>query len=160
MPLLLVTAGHDYRLITPPQAQPASGVLTDGHAYSQPQGCIGWGPTRKDAASTIRVSLNLTVAAEASLATPFRLVSSFRAYFLTLDAASAAQPAAVSATCARGTAKAKPVSLRPVTRFPADGQMVIWDATLDAAEVATTCEFAIERADGRGVLLAEIEAYA
>ena len=67
-------------------------------------------------------------------------------------------PTAVRVSCAlRGAAPSATAALKPVTRFPSDGQMVVWDAVLTAAAEATTCEFEIEHAGA--VLLAEVEAY-
>lgn len=201
VPLLLLTAGHDYQLLTPPDNEAplhytAGGhQLTDGHAFSQVEGCVEWGPKKRgnsssgsggdrqtpsaaagSSSSRVRVSLNLTVTAEAYLSQTFRLVSAFRAYFLSLDGA-AVQPPSVNVSCSlpytRGsavtttpatvtaTATASPsYSLAPVTRYPASGKMVIWDVILPEAAVASTCEFSIERDDNSPVLLAEIEAYA
>jgi hypothetical protein len=183
VPLLLLTAGHDYQLLTPPDAGAADEkagrrALTDGHAFSQTAGCVGWASKQHQGAAgpIVRISLNLTVAAEAQVAQPFRLVSAFRAYFLSLDAA-AAQPSSVSVSCsltstpsasspspvaapASSRAAEGPFSLAPVTNHPASGKMVVWDVVLPMAVEASTCLLAIERDDALPVLLAEIEAYA
>ena len=132
------------------------GMLTDGHAYSQLQCCLHWDAS---APSPIRIALNLTSTAEARLKAPFRLTSAFRAYFMRLDRVDAAMPGGVTVTCSlKGRlGRTKVVTLKPVTKFPSNNKMVIYDVTLDDPLEVTTCEFAIEHT--HAVLLAELEAY-
>ena len=190
--LLLATANHEYEFLTAPTARldtssgrvgevgdggvslaewlPAPGILTDGSAYSQTEGCVRF--AKSDHASRIR--LNLTTASEDGLDAPFRLAAGFRAYFLHLDGASdgAKVPDAVSVACTFGWSGSsnaaapmlsrswsRTVLLTPVTKYPSKGKMVIYDAhLLDEVLEATTCEFTIEHSKA-DVLLAEIEVY-
>jgi hypothetical protein len=117
-----------------------------------------WNGPGPGSQSQVTATLDLATTAEASLALPFRLVSSLRAYFLRLDASNAGMPNAVTATCSLtgSTTKAK-LALSPVTRFVSDSQMIIWDASFEDAVEATTCTFTIVHEVA--VLLAEIEAY-
>lgn len=135
--LLLATASHAYT-IKGDQPMPGQtdtgGLLTDGAAYSQAKGCVGWRPTGQP----ISIALNLTTPAELNKQT-FRMVSSFRAYFLRLDSMRAHQPESVTVSCKLGGDEVK---LAPVTKFVADGQMVVWDASTEAIE-AQLCEFTI-----------------
>ena len=157
--LLLATPGHAYQLLTRPAAPTRPGVLTDGLAFSKPDGCVRF--ARSPQASV--VSLNLTTAAEARLIAPFRLASGFRAYFLALERVGATIPSAVSVRCFLrphlDSAAADAVVLRAVTQYPSDGKMVIFDAHLPNHDIeANVCEFQIEHSAG-DVLLAEVEVY-
>ena len=161
--LLLTTSNHHYQFITAPAATPAPGILTDGLAYSQTEGCVHL--AKSDEAT--RIQLNLTTAAEKGLVAPFRLAAGFRAYFLHLGSDGANVPDFVSVECTFGwtlhgggsSRAAKTVVLAPVTKFPSKGKMVIYDThILDDVIEATTCDFTIEN-KAADVFLAEIEVY-
>merc|ERR1712037_653982 len=111
--------------------------------------------------------------AEQGLRAPFRLASGFRAYFLNLESQGAAMPDSVVVECsfgwssstARSTVRGpthhanRTIILMPVTKYPSNGKMVIYDAhILDDVIEATSCEFKIEHR-AADVLIAEIEVY-
>ena len=200
--LLLATANHDYQFLAGQLATnghgggrgggrsvaaganqllaPAPGILTDGLAYSQIEGCVRFAKS----VEATRIRVNLTTSVERGLVAPFRLASGFRAYFLNLDSDAAKMPDAVSVECTYGwtlpagnvaherrdsvtnvllpaarDSNRTVVVLAPATKYPSKGKMVIYDAhILDGMMEATTCEFKIEH-PAANILIAEIEVY-